>query len=98
MKLKYRGVEYEYKPIAVDVIEDKVGGKYRGLSWKRHVPQIILVPQPSIKLKYRGRTYHKGIVKLATTPVKQLKVPVTQPKMLDSEQNQREQKQLKTSH
>jgi hypothetical protein len=92
MKLKYRGVEYESKPIAVDVIEDKVGGKYRGVSWKRHIPQITLVAQPSIELKYRGKTYHKGMVKLATTPAKQLKIPVIHPEMLDSEQ-----KKLETS-
>ncbi len=40
MKLKYRGVAYEYNPTKVASIEGKVGGKYRILL--ANVLQIIL--------------------------------------------------------
>ncbi|MEM6404447.1 MAG: DUF4278 domain-containing protein, partial [Cyanobacteria bacterium P01_D01_bin.116] len=30
MKLTYRGIEYEYIPLAVEVSAEEVSGKYRG--------------------------------------------------------------------
>lgn len=85
MKLKYRGVTYEYNPTKVATIEGKVGGKYRGASWQKRIPQITLVDEPNVDLKYRGVSYSKGAVKLTNLEVEPLKVQVTHPEMLPEE-------------
>ncbi len=64
MKLKYRGVAYEYNPTNVTTLEGKVGGKYRGVPWQQRILQIAQVAEPSVDLKYRGVPYRKGAVKL----------------------------------
>ncbi|NEP17508.1 MAG: DUF4278 domain-containing protein [Leptolyngbya sp. SIO4C1] len=57
MKLKYRGVEYDYNPPMLEVTESDILGKYRGrphhYSYVRHIP----FPQPVTELKYRGVAY-----------------------------------------
>lgn len=68
MKLTYRGVSYEYKPIAVATETGKVGGKYRGRDWRfRNLkkPQILI---PVGDLTYRGVKYSRaGDGKLTVT-------------------------------
>jgi hypothetical protein len=66
MKLRYRGVEYDYNPPAVTVQESEIGGKYRGLDWRFHNlkhPQVI---QPSLNLTYRGVKYSNQPVSAPT--------------------------------
>lgn len=82
MKLKYRGVTYEYNPTKVVTIEGKVVGKYRGVPYQKRIPQIALVDEPSVDLKYRGVSYRQGAVKLTNLEVKPLKTQVTHPEML----------------
>ena len=58
MKLKYRGISYEYTPPVVETVEGNIGGKYRGLDLA--VPQSQTkapLLQPSVTLTYRGVTY-----------------------------------------
>lgn len=69
MKLKYRGVAYDYNPTKVTTVESGVGGKYRGLPWQQRIPLITQVDEPSVELKYRGVTYRKGAVKLPNAKV-----------------------------
>jgi hypothetical protein len=95
MKLKYRGVAYEYKPITVPVIKGEIAGKYRGLPWQQRIPQITLVPEPSVELKYRGVAYRKGAVKLIDVLVEEVKAPITHPEMLSQEQQIPKPEQLK---
>lgn len=57
MKLRYRGVSYEYSPPAVKVAEGEVAGKYRGASFKASVVIENPVPQVAHTLTYRGVTY-----------------------------------------
>ena len=64
MKLKYRGVAYNYDPINIAMVKGKVGGKYRGVTWQQKIPLVVRVDEPSVELKYRGVTYRKGAVKL----------------------------------
>ena len=64
MKLKYRGLFYDYNHIKVALLEGKVKGKYRGVPWQEKIPQIDKTTEPSIDLKYRGVAYRKGAVKL----------------------------------
>ena len=86
MKLKYRGVTYEYNPTNVAMLEDKVGGKYRGVPWQRKIPQIAQVAEPSVDLKYRGAAYRKGAVKLTNIKAEEpAKTSVTHPEILSEE-------------
>ena len=77
MKLKYRGVAYDYNPTKVTTVESKVGGKYRGVTWRERVPLIAQVDEPSVDLKYRGVPYRKGAVKLPNSKVEPEKDFVT---------------------
>ena len=77
MKLKYRGVAYDYNPTEVTTVEGKVGGKYRGVPWQQKIPQITQVDKPSVDLKYRGVSYRKGAVKLTDAKVEPAKTLVT---------------------
>lgn len=60
MKLTYRGIKYEYAPLAVEVTAEEIGGKYRGAEWKRHHSQHIPITHHAAELKYRGATYYSG--------------------------------------
>jgi Domain of unknown function (DUF4278) len=60
MKLSYRGDIYEYNPVAMDMVEGEIGGKYRGQPWTVRYPRHIPVPQPIVDLKYRGVAYRTG--------------------------------------
>ncbi|MDJ0737872.1 MAG: DUF4278 domain-containing protein [Nostocaceae cyanobacterium] len=60
MKLKYRGVDYEYHPLGIEVSEGELSGKYRGGSWRYHYPRHIGVPQTAAELKYRSVPYYTG--------------------------------------
>lgn len=98
MKLKYRGVAYEYNPTNVTTVEGKVGGKYRGVPWQQRIPQITQVPEPSVDLKYRGVPYRKGAVKLIEVEAEPEKASVTHPEMLPEEQPLPQPKQPKIKH
>jgi hypothetical protein len=64
MKLKYRGIEYDYNPVVVETTvettETAVAGKYRGLDWRfrnlKNPPMLL----PTANLTYRGVAYNKG--------------------------------------
>jgi hypothetical protein len=60
MKLTYRGVSYESNPSNLELIEQEIGGKYRGATWKQKYLRHIPVSQPKIDLKYRGIAYCTG--------------------------------------
>ncbi len=77
MKLKYRGVAYDYHPTEITTVESGVGGKYRGVPWQQRIPLITQVDRPSIGLKYRGVSYRKGAVKLPNAKVELEKDLVT---------------------
>lgn len=57
MRLSYRGVHYHHQPTPVDLVDSGTLGQYRGqqvnFSYPRHIP----VPQPVIRMKYRGAEY-----------------------------------------
>jgi hypothetical protein len=57
MKLRYRGVDYDYNPPSLEVQEGEIYGHYRGcptrFSYVRHIP----IPQPVANLQYRGVSY-----------------------------------------
>lgn len=60
MKLIFRGVKYEKEPIAVNIIEGDVGGKYRGSCWKaHHYKERYRRRQSSSELTYRGAHYQR---------------------------------------
>ncbi len=60
MKLTYRGVAYEYSPIPVEMTPGEIGGKYRGVAWRRYHPESVPVSQMFAQLKYRGVAYCIG--------------------------------------
>lgn len=60
MKLKYRGNSYEYNPLAVEITDEEVSGKYRGAKWRHNRYQYTSVNQNAAELKYRGATYYSG--------------------------------------
>jgi Domain of unknown function (DUF4278) len=60
MKLRYRGGDYEYNPVALDVGTREISGKYRGQLWKQHFLTHNPIPQLEANLKYRGVSYHVG--------------------------------------
>lgn len=66
MKLRYRGIEYDYNPPAVTVQEGEIGGKYRGLDWRFHNLKHPLVIQPNLNLTYRGVKYSNQPVSAPT--------------------------------
>lgn len=57
MKLSYRGIHYDQVPLALDMNEGEVGGKYRGQDWKYHYPRHIPQLQPKLYRQYRGVAY-----------------------------------------
>lgn len=57
MKLTYRGVNYEPALSTLPVVEEAVGGVYRGAAWRRHRPQQQPTLQPPVQLTYRGVPY-----------------------------------------
>ncbi len=59
MKLTYRGVRYECTPPEIPVADTEEVGKYRGALLHFH-KLLKSLPQPSLDLKYRGVSYHKG--------------------------------------
>ncbi len=59
MKLKYRGVSYEYKVPKVTISESEEVGKYRGVTFHFH-KLVKALSQPVLDLKYRGVPYHTG--------------------------------------
>ncbi|NJK30608.1 MAG: DUF4278 domain-containing protein [Acaryochloris sp. RU_4_1] len=79
MKLKYRGVDYEYTPPQVNAqLTDQVG-QYRGLEWRFRNPQKTPVLQPTLDLVYRGIAYQTGQTESIPAPAytPPLTVPVT---------------------
>ncbi len=59
MKLTYRGVSYEYNPPVVEMGEETIVGKYRGLDWRFRNPKRVLVLDSNLDLKYRGAAYRR---------------------------------------
>ena len=59
MKLKYRGVSYEYEAPEVAISESEEVGKYRGVTFHFH-KLVKALSQPAFDLKYRGIPYHTG--------------------------------------
>ncbi|WP_019508848.1 DUF4278 domain-containing protein [Pleurocapsa sp. PCC 7319] len=66
MKLRYRGIEYDYNPPAVAVSEGEVAGKYRGLDWRFHNLEKPPTLQPRLNLTYRGVKYSNQPVSAPT--------------------------------
>ena len=62
MKLSYRGAAYEYQPPTVTMVENQVGGKFRGLDWRFRNLKEPPVQLPTLDLSYRGVTYQTGQV------------------------------------
>ncbi|NJO72612.1 MAG: DUF4278 domain-containing protein [Leptolyngbyaceae cyanobacterium RM1_406_9] len=60
MKLKYRGIPYEYTPAVVQAVDTNVVAKYRGVPYK--LQELVTEPffQPVLNLKYRGISYQIG--------------------------------------
>ncbi len=81
MKLSYRGVEYNYQPVSIEVTEPELIGQYRGRSCYRTHLASMPVPQPSHLLKYRGVAYRSGVVadQAAAMPEPVSVTPVTVP-------------------
>ncbi len=75
MKLKYRGIDYESNPLAVEVSEGEFAGKYRGGSWKHHYPRHIPVPDAVTTFKYRGAAYYTGSPEAVANMVHQQQQP-----------------------
>lgn len=57
MKLKYRGVSYDYNPANVEVNEDSVVGQYRGAAVRFHHPAKAPSHHHLFGLLYRGIAY-----------------------------------------
>ncbi len=71
MKLTYRGVSYEYEPIAVATETGQVGGKYRGRDWRFRNLKKPPILMPVGNLTYRGVRYNRvsdGIAIVTTPP------------------------------
>ena len=60
MELKYHGIKYEYNPVTVELTTEEVGGKYRGVEWKRYRSRAIPLTSNAVELKYRGVSYYSG--------------------------------------
>lgn len=59
MKLSYRGIQYDYSPVTVDMAPSHLSGHYRGHAVSFNYPRHIPVPQVVAELKYRGVAYSK---------------------------------------
>ncbi|MFG6107431.1 DUF4278 domain-containing protein [Leptothoe sp. EHU-05/26/07-4] len=59
MKLKYRGVSYDYKAPKVAIADSEEVGKYRGVTFHFH-KLVKALSSPVFDLKYRGVSYHTG--------------------------------------
>ena len=81
MKLCYRGIDYEYAPPAVRIAEGEIGGEYRGSHWRFHVLEEKPVPQPVLRLVYRGVAYSTGRIGVVAEKVPAIATPATQPKL-----------------
>jgi hypothetical protein len=71
MKLTYRGVSYEYEPIAVATETGKFGGKYRGRDWRFRNLKKPPILMPVGDLTYRGVKYSRtsdGMATVTTPP------------------------------
>ena len=82
MRLCYRGIDYEYTPPAVRMVEGKIGGDYRGCPWKFHVLEDMPAPQPGLQLVYRGVTYATGDLRKVATDLPEIASPASQPKLM----------------
>ncbi|NJN57240.1 MAG: DUF4278 domain-containing protein [Leptolyngbyaceae cyanobacterium SL_5_9] len=54
MELHYRGATYEPAEAPIEMIQGEVIGQYRGAVLRSQQPRRIAVPQPSLRVKYRG--------------------------------------------
>ncbi|MGJ3244527.1 MAG: DUF4278 domain-containing protein [Elainellaceae cyanobacterium] len=61
MKLKYRGVSYDYTPPVVERFETQITATYRGVSYPLQDWRAKNVPQSSLNLKYRGVPYQTNM-------------------------------------
>ncbi|MGB7442971.1 MAG: DUF4278 domain-containing protein [Coleofasciculaceae cyanobacterium] len=57
MKLTYRGIKYESNTSKLEMIDSNVVGKYRGKEFKFRQKKAILIPNSTLRLKYRGVTH-----------------------------------------
>lgn len=57
MKLRYRGIEYNYEPTLVETMETNQVGHYRGQRFQFAYPKHIPIFQPILDLMYRGVAY-----------------------------------------
>lgn len=57
MKLCYRGVEYDYNPVSVEMKDSGMTGCYRGRTLTFSYPSHVPVPQPVARYTYRGVGY-----------------------------------------
>ncbi|MDB9515793.1 DUF4278 domain-containing protein [Roseofilum reptotaenium CS-1145] len=58
MKLFYRGIEYNRKPLPIDIQEEDLIAKYRGRTYRvNRYPRHLPVPQSPMDLRYRGIEY-----------------------------------------
>ena len=57
MKLTYRGVPYESNATQLEMVDSNIVGKYRGKKFKFKQKKEILIPNSSLRLKYRGVTH-----------------------------------------
>ncbi|AFY77025.1 MAG: DUF4278 domain-containing protein [Hydrococcus sp. C42_A2020_068] len=57
MRLSFRGIEYEYRPVVQEVMEDGIDGTYRGVPSKIHRSQKPLRRRYSQEMIYRGVHY-----------------------------------------
>ncbi len=76
MKLKYRGVTYDYTPPTVATEPSGLRGVYRGLEWRHRNVTKGAVQQPTLDLVYRGVAYRTG-EQPASVPVVPAPQPVT---------------------
>ncbi|NJN88639.1 MAG: DUF4278 domain-containing protein [Leptolyngbyaceae cyanobacterium SL_7_1] len=68
MKLRYRGIEYNYQPTTAEPVETSLVGHYRGQRFHFAYPRHIPIPQPLLNLMYRGigyRTTETGAIETA---------------------------------
>ncbi len=56
MKLSYRGINYNHNTPVI-ATATKSGGKYRGLGFKLHSPQMVKTAHSKNKMTYRGISY-----------------------------------------
>jgi hypothetical protein len=57
MKLNYRGAAYESTPVALEMSDRAIIGKYRGIPVRFAVPTEGVIPRASVPLNYRGASY-----------------------------------------